>query len=179
VTGVLVGAVILLAALTLLNIAMLTAVVRRLREHETRIAALAEGAAVAAPPPEIIAPAGHRVEDFTAETVDGRQLDRTSLQSPALVGFFSPSCDSCHERIPDFRKATGDHDGSALAVVVRDGRDPAELVADLDGSATIVLEEPEGPLATAFGVRGFPAFALLDRDGTIRASGYELPLSTS
>jgi thiol-disulfide isomerase/thioredoxin len=177
VTGVLVGAVILLTALTLLNIAMVMAVVRRLREHETRIAALAGGAAVAPPLPEIIAPVGHRVEDFTAETVDGRRLDRTSLQSPALVGFFSPSCDSCHERIPDFRKAAADHDGSALAVVVRDGKDPAELVADLDGSATIVLEAPEGPLAGAFGVRGFPAFALLDAEGTIRARGYELPLT--
>lgn len=179
-TGVLVTAVVLLAVLTLLNIALLLAVVRRLREHETRLSSL--GTAVAAGGslvPEVMAPVGHRISEFTAESVDGRLVDRATLETPALVGFFSPSCDSCHERVPDFRKAAGDHVGSALAVVVRDDKDPAELIADLDGSATVVVEEPEGPLSAAFAVRGFPAFALVGAGGTIQARGYELPLHAS
>jgi hypothetical protein len=175
VNGVLVGAVVLLAVLTLMNIALLLAVVRRLREHETRFATLGSGTGQ----PEIVAPIGQHVEDFTAESVDGQPVDRLGLRAPALVGFFSPSCDSCHERIPDFRKAAGDHPGSVLAVVVRDGRDPAPLVAELDEAATVVVEEPEGPVSTAFSVRGFPAFALIEADGTVGASGYELPLHAS
>lgn len=171
-TTVLLGAVLLLTALTLLNLVLLLGVVRRLREHETRIAGIAEGGAE----PEIMAPVGHRVGDFTAETVDGRQVDRATLGMPALVGFFSPACDVCHERVPDFRKAAEEHLGSVLAVVIRDGKDPAELVADLDGAASVVLDEPDGPVAAAFGVRGFPAFALVGEGGVVQARGYELPL---
>jgi hypothetical protein len=178
VTGVLVAAVLVLTVVTLLNITLLLAVIRRLREHEGRLATMAQGAAAPAEP-QIMAPIGHRIAEFTAESVDGRELDRTALVTPALVGFFSPSCSSCHERVPDFRKAADDHDGSSLAVVVRDGADPAPLLADLDGAATVVLEEPDGPVATAFGVRAFPAFALVGADGTLRARGYELPLHES
>jgi hypothetical protein len=178
VTGVLVGAVVVLTVLTLLNITLLLAVIRRLREHETRLAAVTTGATASAEP-EVVAAVGQHIPDFTAESADGRQLDRTSLVTPALVGFFSPSCDSCHERVPDFRKAADELDGTALAVVVRDGRDPAPLVADLRDAATVVLEEPDGPVATAFAVRAFPVFALVGADGTVRASGFELPLHES
>lgn len=174
--GVLTGAVVLLTVLTLLNLALLLAVVRRLREHETRFAAPRGADLVELEP---IAPVGHRVADFAAESVHGRPVERSTLEAPALVGFFSPSCDSCHERVPHFREAAREHPGSSLAVVVRDGRDPAELVADLDGAATVVVEEPDGPVSAAFGVRGFPAFALVGADGTVRASGYELPLHAS
>lgn len=171
--GALVGAVALLTVLTLLNIALLLAVVRRLREHETRFAALS----ASAEQPEIIAPVGSRIDDFATESVDGQFVDRAGLRTPALVGFFSPSCDSCHERIPDFREAASDHPGSVLAVVVRDGRDPAPLVDHLKEPGTIVVvEESEGPMSTAFSVRGFPAFALVEADGSVRARGYELPL---
>ena len=175
-TGVVIGAAVLAIVLALLNIVLLLAVVRRLSEHETRIAALSGGGAGPPELPQIVAPVGHRVGEFIAASVDGRPVERVG---PLLVGFFSPSCDSCHERVPAFRSAAGQHAGSALAVVVRDGKDPDPLVADLDGAATVVVEEPDGPLAAAFAVRGFPAFALLGADGTVRASGYELPLHAS
>ena len=160
-TGVLTAAVVLLAVLTLLTLALLLAVVRRLREHETRLAELAAGVG-AGGMPDVIAPAGHPVTGLDAEL-------------PALVGFFSPGCDACHERLPDFRKAAAGHAGGTLAVVVADGKDPAPLVAELGGNGSVVLEDPGGPLATAFAVRGFPAFAVVGTDGRISASGYELP----
>jgi hypothetical protein len=47
-------------------------------------------------------------------------------------------------------------------------------VADLTGAAIVVLEPPDGPVARAFGVRGFPAFALVGDGGRIEATGTEL-----
>jgi hypothetical protein len=175
VIGVLVGAVVVLTVLTLLNITLVLAVVRRLRDHETRLAAVTTGAAAPAEP-QLTVPVGQPIGDFTTESHDGRPLDRDALLTPALVGFFSPSCDSCHERVPDFRKAADAHEGTVLAVVVGDGPDPTPLVADLRDAATVVVEEPDGPVARAFAVRAFPVFALVGADGTVRANGFELPL---
>jgi len=168
---ILLVAVLSLAALSLLNLVLLLGVVRRIREHEARFTTLAFG------PPEVIAPVGHRVGDFTAVSVDGRPVASAALDGPTLVGFLSPGCDACHERLDDFQRAVAGHPGTALAVVVRDGGDTDSLVAGLAaGGATVVVEDVAGPLAAAFGVSGFPAFAILDADGTIRARGYELPL---
>jgi hypothetical protein len=96
----------------------------------------------------------------------------------------SPGCDACHERLDDFRAAILAHtiahpiahSGPALAVLVHDGGDMDELVAALRGTATVVVEDIGGPVSVAFGVAGFPVFALLDADGVIRASGFQLPL---
>lgn len=158
-TGVLVTAVVLLALLTLLTLALLLAIVRRLREHETRLAELAAGGAGM---PALIAPPGTAVTGL-------------DVPLPALVGFFSPTCSACHERLPAFRDAAAAHPGGTVAVVVADSGDPAELVAALDGTGTVRVETADGPLASAFEVRGFPAFAVVDPDGRIRSSGFELP----
>lgn len=168
-TEVLLGVAIVV---TLLNLVLLLGVVRRLREHETRLASMTGGG-----PPVLITPAGGRVAPFSARSVDGRSVDEHSTDA-ALVGFFSPECGSCHERLPDFRAAAGEHAGPVLAVVVEDGGDTSPLVDALRTCATVVLEAPTGPVAEAFAVRGFPAFALV-ADGTVAASGYELPLHTA
>jgi hypothetical protein len=165
---------VVVVVLTLVNLVVLLGVVRRLREHEARLAALDP-----ARPPELIAAEGTPVGPFTARAVDGRPVDAGSLATPALVGFFSPGCDACHEQVPGFTRAAGAHSGTALAVVLRDGGDHDALVADLRGTATVVVEEPGGGLARAFGVQGYPAFALVGDDRTIRARGYELPLRSA
>jgi hypothetical protein len=176
VTEVLLAAVLLLTALSLLNLVLLLGVVRRLREHESRLAAAELAGMAGEGPAELIAPVGSRVAEFSARTVDGRSLDKEALATPALVGFFSPGCDSCHERLPDFRRAAADNAGRALAVVVRDGADVDPLVGELERVASVVVEDPDGPLTSAFGVRGFPVFALVGTGGTIEARGYQLPL---
>jgi hypothetical protein len=59
------------------------------------------------------------------------------------------------------------------AVVVDDG-DPGPLATRLAEVAEVVVEAPQGPLASEFAVTGFPAFALVDDDGRIRWGGFEL-----
>ncbi|MFF5227959.1 TlpA family protein disulfide reductase [Dactylosporangium sp. NPDC000521] len=171
-TTALLVAVLLLTALTLFNLVVVLGVVRRLRAYENRLGDLAE------PPPVSTATVGEPVADFSASTVDGRRVDRSSLTGQTLIGFFSPDCPACHERLGDFRAAAARHPGDVLAVVVDDGGDPAPVVGALTGAGgvAVILEDPEGPVAGAFGVRGFPAFVLVRDGGVVESVGYQVPV---
>lgn len=158
--------VVVVLVLLLVVLVLLVGVIRRLREHEVRLAALGD-------PPAPMVQAGTRVEVAAVPDVDGLPVDLTSLAEPTLVGFFSPGCDSCHERLPDFIEAATGRDAT-LAVVQHDGGDVDELVKALSVRARVVVEPPAGPMAAAFGVRGFPAFALV-AGRTVQVSGYEVP----
>lgn len=150
-----VPAAVLLAVALVVVAVLLAAVLRRLREHEVRLAQLT------AADVSVIAGPGHPVGDLP-------------VALPALVGFFSPSCSACEERLPGFLGAAGGHTGGVLAVVVEDGGDRSPLAARLAEVAEVVVEAPSGPLATEFAVTGFPAFALVDEDARIRWGGLEL-----
>ncbi|MGL5857960.1 MAG: TlpA family protein disulfide reductase [Angustibacter sp.] len=169
-TDALLGVVLVV---TLLNLLLLLGVVRRLKEHEGRLASMPDETS-----PAPIVPPGGSIAPFTAQSVTGVPVDDGSM-ADALVGFFSPGCGSCRERLPGFQLAAADHRGLVLAVVVEDGGDTTALVDGLGEAATIVLEPSGGPVAEAFAVRGFPAFALVGNDRTIQASGFELPLRTA
>src|SRR6185369_14436984 len=71
-TTALLVAVVLLAALTVFNLVLVLGVVRRLRTFEHRAGGPGER------PPALTAPAGERVGDFTASTVDDRRLSRAA-----------------------------------------------------------------------------------------------------
>ncbi|WP_433205956.1 TlpA disulfide reductase family protein [Dactylosporangium sp. CS-047395] len=168
-TTALLVAVVLLAALTVFNLIVVLGVVRRLRSYEERLGGLAE------PAPVLSTHLGARVADFTASTVDDRPVSRAALSGTTLFGFFSPDCPACHERLGDFRATAARHPGDAYAVVVRDGGDLPTVLTALAGTP-VILEDPEGPVATAFGVRGFPAFVLVDDEGLVESSGYQVPV---
>ncbi|MEU7870513.1 hypothetical protein [Dactylosporangium sp. NPDC049140] len=168
-TTALLVAVVLLAALTVFNLVLVLGVVRRLRTFEHRAGGPGER------PPALTAPAGERVGDFTASTVDDRRLSRAALAGTTLFGFFSPNCSACHERLGDFRTAAARHSGDAYAVVVRDGGALEPVLAGL-ADTPVVLEEPDGPVARAFGVSGFPAFVLVREGGVIESTGLQVPV---
>jgi hypothetical protein len=168
-------AVVALSLICLLDLVLTVGVVRRLREHA---AALDE---LTGAPAEVMKPAGTSIADYAATTVDGEPIARELLAGPTLVGFFSPRCGPCRERLPEFvARAAGTPAGRVLAVVVGNDRDGAAggdgqaMVAALAGAAPVVLERPGGAVGTAFGVRGFPAFGLVDASGRLVASGAEL-----
>ena len=136
-------AVVALSLLCLGNLLLTLGLARRIREE----------------PPAVLLPPGALVD--------------VPLDPPTLVGFFSPGCGPCQERLPDFvaraRKAPA---GRTLAVVVGDDGDA--MVEQLTGVADVIVEARGGALATAFGVKGFPAFALVGDGGRIEASGTDL-----
>ncbi len=140
-------AIVVLMLLCLVNLLLTLGLARRIREE----------------PPAVMLPPGSRVE--------------TALEPPTLVGFFSPGCGPCHERLPEFvARARRAPAGRTVAVVVGDGEQADDMVTTLTAAVSTVVEARDGTLTTAFGVKGFPAFALVGDGGRIEASGTDLAL---
>jgi hypothetical protein len=152
---------------TVLNLLLTFGVIRKLREHDSLIAA------AAAPGPghsDATLPAGATVATVGATTLDGRAVSSTRADGAMLVGFFSPGCQPCEERIGDFlryRERTG---VAALAVVVDDG-DTGPHVSRLSGQVDVVVEPANGAFGTAFRVTSYPALCLVDSAGVVLSGG--------
>lgn len=162
-------AVAVVGAVATLNLLLTLGVIRRLREHTERLAAAPAGGGLG-PPPDLMLPVGQRPGEFRAETVDGVELSLAGLAAPVLLGFFSPLCEPCREWVPRFVQAAAELPkgrAQALAVVVGDGAESGDEVAELRRVAQVVVEPLDGPVSRAFGVRGWPALCRVDADGFI------------
>jgi thiol-disulfide isomerase/thioredoxin len=156
-------------ALCLVNLALLFAVVRKLRLLGERVDKMPIMA------PAALLPVGSKAPEFTAITTDGESRSLADLAgSRSVVGFFSPNCQPCGAQLPkfiEFAKALPGGAGQALAVVIGEGEAAAGVAAELDGAAAVVISPPRGPLTAVFSVRGFPSFYLLGPDGRVEARG--------
>jgi peroxiredoxin len=174
----LIAAVVVVGALCLVDLLLTLGVIRRLREH-TELLSARSGPSM---PEQATITAGDRPAAFTAEDTDGEPVDRDS-PAPRLLGFFSTSCPACTEMLPTFVEHAARFPGGrpqVLAVVAGAPPDIHELTNDLVGVARVVVEEPQGPVATAFEVTGYPTWCLLDEHGVVRDSGLgfdRLPLA--
>lgn len=153
---------VLAVALSLLNLAFIVGILKKLREHAELLSRTAT--------PRVSLGVGEPVGDFTATTVDGERVGRDALADDTVVGFFSTSCEPCKAVLPRFVDfADGRPGGPArvLAVVVGDAADSAAFVAELSLVATVVVEDVGGAVGTAFGVRAFPVQLVVGsgRDG--------------
>ena len=174
--AIVVAALVLVGLLGIVNLIFSFGVIRRLREHTATLDRLSHGSAGGTEQPVMNA-AGTTVGEFAASTVDGEPVSRDRLSDPTMVGFFSPSCAPCRERMPQFVERAHQYDrDQVLAVVVaqEDDTNAAGVVAELNGVARVVREPDSGPISTAFGVHGFPALGLVGPQGELLASGFEL-----
>jgi hypothetical protein len=165
--SVLAALVAVTAALCLLDLLLTFGVIRRLREHERRLAD------IGAPPRRRLEP-GSPIGPFTATTTDGALVSGATLPAGAVVAFFSPTCAPCAEQLPrfvDFAATLPGGPKQAFAVVCGDLMQADPLVAKLEPVAQVLVEDSGGPLAAAFGVFAFPTLYVVDGDGTIRANG--------
>jgi hypothetical protein len=171
----LVAAIVLVGAVCVLDLVLTLGVIRRLRHHSELLSGGAGSAQRAAEP--VMLAAGEKPADFVTATIDGQAISRDTLTAGTVAGFFTAHCMPCKERVPEFMdhvSALPSGRDQALAVVVGDDADTDELAESLAGIARVVREKHGDPVATAFGVRGYPALCVLDDDGTIRASGFKL-----
>lgn len=159
--------------LTLLNLTMMTGVIRRLREHEQALSGYA-GPAGGLPATPLL-DVGERIGPFETLTVDAEPVSRENLADGTLVGFFDPGCDTCHDQLPWFvARARELADGRAQTLaVVGDGDDTDDLVRQLRPSVRVAVEPRLGPLQQAFGVRMYPAFCRLGAEQVIVTHGLE------
>lgn len=164
------AATVLACALGAFNLVLVMGVIRRLRAMTTAHpdGPTAGGVRVTLRPGE--APA-----EFTATTVDGERVTREGMAGN-LIGFFSPDCPACTERLPEFVSYAEAIGGRQRALAVLIG-EPGELIGlrrALDGTARTVIEPVFGEVATAFSVIGYLAVCLLGEDGLVRHAGTDL-----
>jgi peroxiredoxin len=155
--------------LCLVNLALLFAVIRKIRLLSERIDKVPVMA------PAALLPVGSQAPEFTAVTTGGESRSLADLAgSRSVLGFFSPGCEPCRTQLPEFiefAKALPGGPGQALAVVMGQAEAAARLAAELEGPAAVVITPRQGPLVAAFSVRGTPAFYLIGPDGRIEARG--------
>ncbi|MEU6714989.1 hypothetical protein ABZ897_26290 [Nonomuraea sp. NPDC046802] len=162
------AAVVIIGLLSVFNLLLTVALIRRTRQTN-------ESAAATAGPPIALRP-GSPVGEFAAESLDGEAVSHDTVTG--LVGFFSAGCVPCHRLLPRFAehaRAVGRE--NALAVVA--GHDP-EAVAVLKQVARVIVEDHEGPVAGAFQNTWTPAVYLIGPDHRVVAAGGRLEdLSTA
>ncbi|KAF4408030.1 TlpA family protein disulfide reductase [Streptomyces lycii] len=163
---------VLFGALSLFNIVLTVGLVRRIRGMD------AGPSPVTAPPaglPAVMRTAGGQVEAFESVTVRGETVSERFLsRGPVLAGVFAHGCSACHELLPGFLSLIESEGYSRDRVLVTLVGRPAELADDvrqLDPVATVVVEGRRGTVARALGVKAYPALAVIDAGGTVRASG--------
>ncbi|MGW6934543.1 TlpA family protein disulfide reductase [Lentzea sp. NPDC054927] len=167
--SVLTAAVVVVGILCVLDLLLSFGIIRRLREQNEALRDLREKQA--ATEPDIMAPAGSAISLSAVDAADA--ADAVDV-SGALVGFFSPNCEPCKERVPQFIEYATGHRGKVIAIAAGDPDEVADLVVRLGEVAEVVVEEMGGPLHTAFGTTGYPAVCLVDDDSTVVASGWEM-----
>ncbi|SCL46616.1 hypothetical protein GA0070606_1020 [Micromonospora citrea] len=162
-------AVVLVGALGLLNLVLLLGVVRRLREHTDLLNDRHNQ------PPEVMLEVGSLPGDFVSTTVDGQVRTRADIPPMTLVAFLTPSCEHCEEQVPLLIDRARSMPGGAehvWVVVVGKGPETEPYAAQFAGLATVFVEPGSGPLPIAFGIKGFPAFGLLDERGVVASTAF-------
>jgi hypothetical protein len=155
----------LFGALTLLNLLLTFGIIRRLRDRPPNTIVTTPG---------FLTP-GTLVGDFTGRDLDGRPVSRGDLSGRTLVGFFSPGCDACRDRLPDFVAAARVFGPDrSLAIVMSDAVSASDYLPSLAPVARVVLDAPDGPLISAFAITAVPSFFVVGAGGRVVAAGVAL-----
>lgn len=173
----LIAATVLTGLLGGLNLLLTLGVIRKIRAGNTQTSPVGK---TGMPPDAVLAP-GARADDFAVTDIRGDAISRDSLHTPTLVGFFSADCDACKDQLPAFLAAARRTIGArerVLAVVTPPTADTQSLVTPLADVGRVVIEAYDGELTTAFRVRMWPAFALVDGEGNVVSSGWEMQALT-
>ncbi|GIF46278.1 hypothetical protein DFJ67_5064 [Asanoa ferruginea] len=162
----LLACVVVLAAITILNLVLCFAIIRKLRDAGSH-----DGA-------ELDLPAtGAQVGDFVARDIDGAAVSTADLAGRStVVGFVMPGCGPCRSLVDAAREGRISAGTSALFFVR--GETPATdevqyLVDNLRDTARVVLisGELDEVVSGAFGgIVGYPTLVRVD-DGVVTAAG--------
>ncbi|MFE0420956.1 TlpA family protein disulfide reductase [Streptomyces sp. NPDC058953] len=165
---------VLVGVLCLFNLVLCIGIIRRLREGS-------DGAGQELVPQVMRAP-GERVTRFSAVTTAGASVSEQMLiGDPTLVAAFAQGCPECEEGLPLFAEYAATFPGAprrVVAVLVGDPDAMRDKVAMLEPVAHVVLEGKDGPVGSALGVRGYPAFGVLDDHAVVQASGIRIEYVT-
>jgi thiol-disulfide isomerase/thioredoxin len=154
-SGITAGALTLIGAVTILNLVLTLAVIRRLRGlSTTQASSTSEG--------DVLPAAGSTV---------GRLAQADLSTGRRTVIMLTPSCPPCKEMLADLEA-----DGSfpeSLVCVVGSGDDWQPTAGRLPGYHVVPITEEQAE--TVFRVRGFPAVLSIE-DGVVTRAAHELPV---
>lgn len=163
--GVLLAAVVVLAALVVLDLALSLAIVRRLREDRAARAQVAH--------PFLARLVGQPVPELVAVANDGSAVTAGRLREGSwFAAFVSVGCGACHDDLPRLRehvaarRAAGD---PVLVVVSDEAGDGGELAATVAEDALVVVESAARPVSEAFGVEAYPTYLEVDGGAVVDA----------
>jgi peroxiredoxin len=111
---------------------------------------------------------------FTLNNFAGQPVTLEDLQGkPAMINFWASWCPPCLEETPALIEAYNDlkRDGvNAEFVGIGTNDDKANLVKFAENNAVpyIVVEDPDGKVSDAYGVRGMPTTVFLDSAGVVQ-----------
>ncbi|MFE1166436.1 hypothetical protein [Nocardiopsis sp. NPDC058789] len=168
------GAVVLIGVVSVLNLVLTLAVIRRLRETSQDV----RSASASGPATLDELPAGTPIPSFRATTPEGKEVTSDEhLGQQTVYAFFDTSCTMCKSRLtPLVERAR--HNGltpEQVVVVIGDADGRAdEYTTLLDDGVTVIVEEPFGPVAQEFPLQGVPTFILADESGRVTRSGPDL-----
>jgi thiol-disulfide isomerase/thioredoxin len=162
-TTVLCVVVVVLAVLVVIDLAMTSAVVRRLRDG-----------AADAPVPRLGVQPGDRVPDFVPVATSSGPLGPTDLATGEwMIAFLSATCPHCRTQLPRFVQAAADGGAARFVAVIEGDPDRARDLRDaVEGVALLAQSRTSGEgLIAAFGIEGFPTFVALS-DGEVAAASF-------
>lgn len=166
------AAVVLVGILCVIDLLLSFGMIRRLREQNETLREMRERAAGVEE--DIVLPAGAKVGAFAATAVSGARVSDADIDGRVLVGFFSPGCEPCKERMPQFIEYATRFDGPVIAVAADGFGETTDLVVRLGEVAEVIVEKDGGLVHQAFGAKGYPSLCLVDGDKTVLASGWEM-----
>ncbi|WP_306368058.1 peroxiredoxin [Nocardiopsis sp. CC223A] len=176
--AILAAAVAVLTALSLFNLVLTLALVRRLRRAEEP--GPGRGGALPVSPDLEQIPAGTVIPEFTATSTTGAEVSsRDRIGDKAVYAFFDTDCGICKQQLRplvDFAERAGLAPEQVIAFVGHEapGADADAYTSVLEGRTTVVMQSLGDELGRAFSPGGVPAVILADADGTVIRSGVEV-----
>ncbi|MEU1878740.1 hypothetical protein ABZ470_15620 [Streptosporangium sp. NPDC020072] len=170
--------VVLIGGLSLLNLLLTLAVIRRIRRPSASMGS------EMSPISSLVLDKGMSPAPFKATLESGNVFSSESWATWTVVAFFSDTCSACREKIPSFtgqvqeireHAARNEREAPAVInVVVGDYASCADMVVALEKTGEVVVEPTDGSLVKAFQVKAFPVMCLLDEAGFVTAVGMDL-----
>lgn len=116
---------------------------------------------------------GNEAPDFELAQADGTKLRLSSLRgNVVIVDFWGTWCLPCRQAAPILQKIYDEHKASglrllALSVRERDDNAPIEYMKEKNLTYTLLLRGDDA--ARAYGVKVYPTYFVVGRDGTVLA----------
>jgi peroxiredoxin len=116
--------------------------------------------------------------EFSLANLEGANVNLSDYKnkSMVLVVFWATWCPSCREEIPELNKLADEHK-EKLQILAIDIKEDSKKVAEFAKKKEIkytILLDTNGETAKNYKVVGIPTNVLIDKDGKILYSGYEL-----